>query len=132
MAASVVDCHQFANHTNSRQLRRPDSKKNGSAFSEQPAFSGETVAFLFVRNEVEGSASTAKKLSAFFVSASVDRRARYCTVETRGKAEVPTALIVAITLAFAIGAQARRWAGRPHRAELHMPPAACALKTGTM
>jgi hypothetical protein len=43
-----------------------------------------------------------------------------------------TALIVAITLAFTIGAQAQTWADRPHRAELHRPPATCALKTGTV
>jgi hypothetical protein len=90
-----------------RQLRRPDSKKNGSPFSERLSFLGGTVAFPFARDEVEGPASAAKKLSAFFVSASIDRRARYCTVETRGEAEVPTALIVAITLAFAMGAQAQ-------------------------
>jgi len=68
-----------------------------------------------VRDEVESPASAAKKLSAFFVSASVDRRARYCTVETRREAEMRTALIVAITLAFAIGAPAQNkeaWSGR--------------------
>jgi hypothetical protein len=82
----------------SRQLRRPDSRENGSAFSEQPSFSGRTVAFLFVRNEVEGPAGAAEKLSAFFVSASVYRRARSQPWNT-GKAEMRTALIVAITLA---------------------------------
>jgi hypothetical protein len=90
----------------SRQLRRPDSRKNGSAFSEQPSFSGKTVAFPFVRDEVADPASAAKKLSAFFVSALVDRQANYCTVVTR-EAEMRTALIVATTLAFTIGAQAQ-------------------------
>jgi hypothetical protein len=55
----------------------PDSKKDGSTFSERPAFSSKTVAFLFVRNEAEGSANAAKKLSAFFVSASVGRRGSF-------------------------------------------------------
>jgi hypothetical protein len=38
---------------------------------------GETVAFPFVRNNVEDSADAAKKLSTFFVSAPVDRGARF-------------------------------------------------------
>jgi hypothetical protein len=103
MAASILDCHQFANHTNSRQLRRPDSKKIGSLFSERRAFSGRTVAFMLVWNKVEGPASAAEKLSAFFISAPVYRRASDFTVKTRREAEMRTALIVAITLTFAIG-----------------------------
>ena len=38
----------------------------------------------FERDEVEGPASAAKKLSAFFVSAPVYRQANYPTVVTRG------------------------------------------------
>jgi hypothetical protein len=41
-----------------------------------------------------------------------------------------TALVVAITLTFAIGTQAQTRADRPHRADLHSLPATCALKTG--
>jgi hypothetical protein len=54
----------------------------------------------------------AKKLSAFFISAPVYRRASDFTVETRREAEMRTARIVAITLAFAIGAQAQTKADR--------------------
>jgi hypothetical protein len=41
-----------------------------------------------------------------------------------------TALIVATTFTFTIGAQAQTWADRPHLVELPRPPATCALKTG--
>jgi hypothetical protein len=71
-----------------------------------------TVAFLFVRNEVEGPASAAEKLSASFVSAPAYRQASDFTVETRREAEMRTALIVAITLAFAIDAHAQTRADR--------------------
>jgi len=70
---------------------------------------------MLVWNKVEGPASAAEKLSAFFVSAPVYRRASDFTVKTRREAEMRTALIVAITLAFAIGAPAQNkeaWSGR--------------------
>jgi hypothetical protein len=46
---------------------RPDSKKIGSLFSELHAFLGKTVAFPFVRDDIEVPAGAAKKLSALLV-----------------------------------------------------------------
>jgi hypothetical protein len=67
---------------------------------------------MLVWNKVEGPASAAEKLSAFFVSAPVYRRASDFTVKTRREAEMRTALIVAITLAFTIDAYAQTRADR--------------------
>jgi hypothetical protein len=73
MAASVVDCHQIReSHELPGKPMRPDSKKIGSLFSELHAFLSSTVAFPFVRDDVEVPTGAEKKLS---VSASGDHRA---------------------------------------------------------
>jgi len=84
---------------------RPYSKKIGSLFSERRTFLGKTVAFPFVRDDVEVPTDAAKKRSALLVNAPGDHRASYFTVISRGAAEMRTALIAAITLACTIGAQ---------------------------
>ena len=111
-----------------RQLRRPDFRENGSPFSERLSFSSKAVAFLFVRDAVEGPASAAKKLSAFFVSAPVYHQANYATVVTRGKLKCGQHSSSQSRLHLRLAHRRKREPTGPHRADLCRPPAKGALK----
>jgi hypothetical protein len=73
----------------------------GAHFLSGQLFQARLLLSCFVLN-VEGPASAAKKLSAFFVSASLIVE-RALNRRNTGEAEMRTALIVAITLTFTIG-----------------------------